>query len=186
MLPGSACENGIGTPLHYTGETDPDTLRAPRQRYAYLAPLWLQREVDIPADFAGQAVTLFLERVNMASRLWVDDLEIGRQIVELSAPHIYDLTGKLTPGRHTLTLRLDNRDLLSLGDMASGYSPDTQDYWIGVVGRIELQICPPMPCGGCAGVPCRRQCARSRCNGLQCPFTGAAGQRHPAFSNCGR
>ena len=26
--------------------------------------------------------------------------------------------------------------------MASGYSPDTQDYWIGVVGRIELQICP--------------------------------------------
>ena len=128
VLPGSACENGIGTPLHYTGETDPDTLRAPRQRYAYLAPLWLQREVDIPADFAGQAVTLFLERVNMASRLWVDDLEIGRQIVELSAPHIYDLTGKLTPGRHTLTLRLDNRDLLSLGDMASGYSPDTQDY----------------------------------------------------------
>lgn len=143
VLPGPACENGIGTPLHYTGETDPDTLRAPRQRYAYLAPLWLQREVDIPADFAGQAVTLFLERVNMASRLWVDDLEIGRQIVELSAPHIYDLTGKLTPGRHTLTLRLDNRDLLSLGDMASGYSPDTQDYWIGVVGRIELQICPP-------------------------------------------
>ena len=142
VLPGSACENSIGTPLHYTGETDPDTLRAPRQRYAYLAPLWLQREVDIPADFAGQAVTLFLERVNMASRLWVDDLEIGRQIVELSAPHIYDLTGKLTPGRHTLTLRLDNRDLLSLGDMASGYSPDTQDYWIGVVGRIELQICP--------------------------------------------
>lgn len=70
MLPGSACENGIGTPLHYTGETDPDTLRAPRQRYAYLAPLWLQREVDIPADFAGQAVTLFLERVNMTSRLW--------------------------------------------------------------------------------------------------------------------
>ena len=43
---------------------------------------------------------------------------------------------------HTLTLRLDNRDLLSLGDMASGYSPDTQDYWIGVAGRIELQICP--------------------------------------------
>ena len=69
-------------------------------------------------------------------------LEIGRQIVELSAPHIYDLTGKLTPGRHTLTLRLDNRDLLSLGDMASGYSPDTQDYWIGVAGRIELQIRP--------------------------------------------
>ncbi len=29
VLPGSACENGIGTPLHYTGETDPDTLRAP-------------------------------------------------------------------------------------------------------------------------------------------------------------
>lgn len=97
VLPGSACENGIGTPLHYTGETDPDTLRAPRQRYAYLAPLWLQREVDIPADIAGQAVTLFLERVNMASRLWVDDLEIGRQIVELSTPHTYDLTGKLPP-----------------------------------------------------------------------------------------
>ena len=141
-LPGSACENGIGTPLCYNGETTPDVLRAPRQRYAYVGPLLLRREIEVPADFGGQSLTLFLERVNIASRLWVDDIEIGRPIVELSTPHCYDLMGRLAPGHHTVTLCVDNRDCLSLGDMASGYSPDTQDYWNGIIGRIELQARP--------------------------------------------
>ena len=37
------------------------------------------------------------------------------------------------------TLKIDNRNLLNLDTMASGYSVDTQGYWNGVIGRIELQ-----------------------------------------------
>ncbi|MCM1386178.1 MAG: hypothetical protein NC231_02535 [Bacillus sp. (in: Bacteria)] len=139
MLPGSACENGVGQKQQYYDEMTKEAVRAPRERFEYIAPLWLQRKVDIPQDFTGKHIRLFLERVNIASELWIDGEKAGRQIIELSAPHIYDVTDKLTAGEHTLTLRIDNRNLLNIGTMASGYSIDTQGYWNGIIGRMELQ-----------------------------------------------
>ncbi len=139
ILPGSACENGVGVKQEYYDELTNEAVRAPREKYEYLGPLWLEREFDAPEDISGKCVRLFLERVNIASELWLDGEKIGRQIIELSAPHIYNLTKCITPGRHTLTLRIDNRNLLNIADMASGYSIDTQGYWNGVIGRIELQ-----------------------------------------------
>lgn len=139
MLPGSACENGIGKKQEYYYEPSKEALRAPRERYEYVAPLWLQREVEVPEGFAGKHIRLFLERVNIASELWIDGEKAGRQIIGLSVPHIHNLTGKLSAGKHIFTLRIDNRDLLNMGTMASGYSIDTQGYWNGITGRVELQ-----------------------------------------------
>lgn len=139
MLPGSACENSIGKKQEYYNELTKEAVRAPREKYEYIAPLWLQREIVVPEEFAKKHIRLFLERVNIASELWIDGEKIGRQIIELSAPHIYNLTGKLTGGKHILTLRIDNRNLLNIDTMASGYSVDTQGYWNGIIGRIELQ-----------------------------------------------
>lgn len=138
-LPGSACENGIGKSQEYFDELTKEAARAPRERYEYVGALWLQREINITEEQERKSIRLFLERVNIASELWLDGEKIGRQIIELSAPHIYDLTGCVSAGTHTLTLRIDNRNLLNFGDMASGYSIDTQGYWNGAVGRIELQ-----------------------------------------------
>lgn len=138
-LPGSACENGVGQKWEYFDALTKEAARAPRERYEYVGALWLQREIDIPDNLEGKSIRLFLERVNIASELWLDGEKIGRQIIELSSPHIYDLTGRVTAGIHRLTLRIDNRNLLNFGDMASGYSIDTQGYWNGAVGRIELQ-----------------------------------------------
>lgn len=139
-LPGSTCENGIGKKQEYYSELTKEAARAPRERYEYVGALWLQRKIEIPQEYDGKCVRLFLERVNIASELWLDGEKIDRQIIELSAPHIYNLTRQLTAGVHTLTLRIDNRNLLNFGDMASGYSIDTQGYWNGAVGRIELQF----------------------------------------------
>ncbi|MGN1115005.1 MAG: hypothetical protein ACI4TH_00355, partial [Candidatus Ornithomonoglobus sp.] len=139
MLPGSACSNGIGKKQEYYNELSKEAVRAPRERYEYIAPLWLQREIVVPEEFEGKHIRLFLERANIASELWIDGKKIGRQIIELSAPHIYNLTGKLTAGKHILTLRVDNRNLLNIDTMASGYSIDTQGYWNGIIGRMELQ-----------------------------------------------
>lgn len=138
-LPGSACENRIGKKQEYFETLTREAARAPRERYEYIGPLWLQREITVPAEFAGKQLTVFLERVNLASELWLDGVQISRQIIELSAPHCYRLPEGITAGIHTLTLRIDNRNLLNFGDMASGYSIDTQGYWIGVIGRMELQ-----------------------------------------------
>lgn len=139
LLPGSTCDNKVGRKQGDAVCLDLETLRAPRERYFYLGPLWLEREVEIPADWEGKEIRLFLERVNMASELWVDGEKIGRQIIELSTPHCYRLTDRMTPGTHRLTLRIDNRNLLNIDMMASGYSIDTQGYWNGMIGRIELQ-----------------------------------------------
>lgn len=138
-LPGSACENRVGRKQEYYEELTKETVRAPRERYEYIGPMWLQREIVIPQDWEGMAVRLYLERVNLASRLWIDGEEIDGQQIELSAPHQYTLTGKLPPGKHCLTLRTDNRNLLHIDTMASGYSIDTQGYWSGIIGRMELQ-----------------------------------------------
>lgn len=138
-LPGSTCENGIGKKKEYYDEYCKEAVRAPREKYEYIAPFWVQHDFVVPEEFEGKTLRLFLERVNIASDLWLDGEKIDRQIIELSAPHIYTLTGKLTAGKHTLTIRIDNRNLLNFGIMASGYSIDTQGYWNGIAGRIELQ-----------------------------------------------
>ncbi|MBO7402922.1 MAG: hypothetical protein J6U10_08030 [Lachnospiraceae bacterium] len=51
------------------------------------------------------------------------------------------LLGSLT-GKHEIKLVIDNRNLLNMGDMASGYSVDTQGYWNGCIGRMELVAKP--------------------------------------------
>lgn len=139
ILPGSTCENHIGRKQEYYERISKEAVRAPRERYEYIAPIWLQREIELPEDIEGKSVTLFLERVNIASDLWIDNVKIDRQVIELSAPHIYNLTGRISAGVHIITLRIDNRNLLNLDVMASGYSVDTQGYWNGVIGRMEIQ-----------------------------------------------
>ena len=137
-LPASACENKIGEKQESFSELSLETVRCLRQRYNYTGALWLQRDIEIPESFGGKYITLFLERVNIASELWIDGKKINRQIVGLSTPHIYNLTG-IAAGKHTITLRLDNSDLLNIEGMASGYSCDTQSIWLGIVGKIEIR-----------------------------------------------
>ncbi|MBO5372992.1 MAG: hypothetical protein J6A75_09780 [Lachnospiraceae bacterium] len=139
ILPGTTCENRIGKKQEYYTTLNEKTVRAPRERYEYVGGLWLQREVEVPKEAENKRIYLFLERVNMASELWIDGEKIQRQVIGLSTPHIYDLTGKVTAGKHTFVLRIDNRNLINIDTMASGYSVDTQGYWNGIVGRIELQ-----------------------------------------------
>lgn len=148
-LPGSSCENGIGKktelPLRYTRAA----MRAPREKYEYIGPLHYSRKVVIPKEFKGKDVTLFLERVNIASKLWIDGVEVDRGVIGLSTPHVYRLTDRVTKdgkplfrdltGEHEIEIMVDNSDLINLGNMASGYSVDTQGYWNGIIGKMELR-----------------------------------------------
>lgn len=139
ILPGSANENKTGTPLQEPDTMSREAVRCLRQRYDYTGELTLMREFDVPRDFEGKNLTLFLERVNIASELWIDDVKIDRQIISLSTPHTYNLTGRLSAGKHKIAIRINNTNLLNIDTMASGYSNDTQGIWLGIIGRIELQ-----------------------------------------------
>ena len=50
----------------------------------------------------------------------------------------------LTPGKHTLTLTIDNNKLhdISVDNLAHSYTNDTQIMWNGVLGRMELSVAP--------------------------------------------
>jgi len=111
----------------------------------YLGAAWYQRDIEIPANWKGRHFTLFLERAHWQSTVWVDDKEYPAND-GLDAPHITDL-GVLTPGKHRLTIRVDNRlQLPARGHLVDSHSVSDSlgAAWNGIVGKIELRSTPPV------------------------------------------
>jgi hypothetical protein len=108
----------------------------------YLGPAWYQREIEIPRRWKGRRVVLFLERARWQSTVWVDERKVGSQD-SLVAPHVFDL-GLLEPGKHRLTIRLDNRMLMDYRPDAHSVSDSLGSTWNGIVGRLELQSTTPV------------------------------------------
>lgn len=104
--------------------------------YKFEGWAWFSREVDVPEASAGGSIFLYLERTRMTT-VWIDGREAGARD-SLGTPHLYELTGLLGPGRHTLTIRVDNTDYPTKGGHLT--SPDTQTNWNGITGRIELRF----------------------------------------------
>ncbi len=107
------------------------------REHLYLGRAWFQREIEIPASWAGSPGALSLERVLWQSQVWLDDIPLGVRD-SLAAPHRY-LLGPLLPGKHRLTICVDNRQIHDIGVYGHSYGPETQSRWNGVVGRIELE-----------------------------------------------
>jgi hypothetical protein len=164
ILPGSMTSNGKGYNVtlktKWTGQiVDSSFFKNPeyapyRDSVNFKVPFWLQpvkhytgaawyrREVNIPSGWKGQHITLFLERCHWESRLWADGKEVGIQN-SLGTPHQYDLSAILTPGKHTLTICIDNRiKEIDPGVNSHSVSDHTQTNWNGVVGKIFLQAQP--------------------------------------------
>ncbi|MCU0748206.1 MAG: hypothetical protein MUF13_01530 [Akkermansiaceae bacterium] len=112
----------------------------------YLGAAWYQREIEIPQDWKNQRVVLFLERPRWESVVWLDDRRVG-SARSLVAPHEFEL-GLLEPGRHRLSIRLDNRQIVrdekENGNMPNAHaiSDALGSTWNGIAGRIELRATP--------------------------------------------
>ncbi len=105
----------------------------------YLGVAWYQRDIELPANWADKRVTLFLERCHWETAAWLDDEQIG-SCDSLATPHVYELGACATPGRHRLTIRVDNRVRIAVGPNAHSVSDHIQTNWNGIIGRIELQV----------------------------------------------
>ena len=163
-LPGSLTSNGIGDDItlktpwigqivdssfykdpEYAKFREPGNIKIPfwlQPVKYYKGAAWYQKEVTIPEDWDGQSVGLFLERCHWESRLWVDNKEVGMQN-SLGTPHQYDLTDFLTPGKHRLTLCIDNRVKdFDPGVNSHSISDHTQSNWNGAVGQLYLEARP--------------------------------------------
>lgn len=165
-LPGSMTSNGLGNEV--TVNTDwtggifdstyfkSDKYAKYREEGNVKVPFWLQpvkyykgvawyrKTIEIPTDWKDKDLSLFLERCHWETRLWIDDKEVGMRNA-LGAPHKYDLTDVLTPGKHTLTLRIDNRIKdIDPGENSHSISDHTQGNWNGVIGDMFIEMKPAL------------------------------------------
>ena len=108
----------------------------------YVGVAWYQKEIDIPASWTGNPVQLELERTHWETTLFLDGIEMGKH-ESLSTPYRYTFK-ELTPGKHTLTLRVDNRVNIEVGVNAHSVSDHTQSNWNGVIGTISLTAKPSL------------------------------------------
>jgi len=108
----------------------------------YVGPAWYQKEVTIPANWNGKRVLLFLERTHWESTVWIDGKLLGMQN-SLSVPHQYSLSDGLTPGKHIISIRIDNRIKdINVGKDSHSVSDQTQGNWNGLVGVMKLIATP--------------------------------------------
>lgn len=161
-LPGSMAENGKGHDItaetKWTGNMWNDSLwykaenmKKYRQKgnvkvpfwlspvKVYYGPAWYQKKVTIPQSWKNKHINLHLERVHWESIVWVDNHKLGLEN-SLGTAHNYDLSEFLTPGEHTITIRIDNRVKdIDVGLDAHSISDNTQTNWNGIVGDISLK-----------------------------------------------
>lgn len=164
-LPGFIQEQGYGDPIspetpwvgdivdrsyfedeRYAVYRQPGNIKVPfwlqPDRY-YKGAAWFRTTFDVPQEWHGRRLTLFLERPHWETRLWLDGGDVGLDR-SLSTPHVYELGTQVEPGRHSLVMRIDNRMVVNVGPNAHSISDHTQGNWNGVVGRLELRAGSPL------------------------------------------
>jgi len=136
-LPGTLDDAGIGSPVHEdTSVLSKNVMLHLARRVKYVGPVWYQKTIKVNNEM-GDA-QLLLERVLWKTDCWIDGRMVGSQ-ESLIAPQTFSL-GKIKPGNHTITLRIDNGKLyeISVNDFAHAYTDGTQIIWNGVIGRMEI------------------------------------------------
>lgn len=163
-LPGSMTQNGKGDEItvntRFTGDIidssyfkssnyakyrEPGNIKLPfwlQSVKYYAGAAWYQKEITVPKNWEGQSIGLFLERCHWESRVWVDNKEVGMRN-SLGTAHQYDLTKWMTPGKHRLTVCMDNRvKTIDPGANSHSISDHTQSNWNGMVGDLYLEARP--------------------------------------------
>ncbi|OXU14033.1 discoidin domain-containing protein [Sedimentisphaera salicampi] len=108
----------------------------------YVGAAWYQKDVEIPNEWKNTTILLHLERVHWETQLWVDNKRVGMQN-SISAPHQYNLSDYLTPGKHRITVRVDNRIKdINVGAGGHNISDHTQSNWNGIIGDMYLESRP--------------------------------------------
>ncbi|MCQ2204779.1 MAG: beta-glucuronidase, partial [Bacteroidales bacterium] len=165
QLPGSMLENRKGEPVsintqwtasiydssyyynpHWAAFRQPGEIKLPfflTPDYHYIGKAWYKRTIDIDNKYPD--AILFLERVHIASSLYINGQYIGTQN-SLSVPHRYPVGEHLHAGKNEILICIDNDpDLVGVGKDSHSISDQTQGNWNGIVGKIAIETKPKMP-----------------------------------------
>ncbi|HPF50231.1 MAG TPA: glycoside hydrolase family 2 TIM barrel-domain containing protein [Draconibacterium sp.] len=136
QLPGTTDENQKGRLNH-----DITTMHLNRI-YIYEGIAWYRRKITIPENLKDKYLQLFLERTK-STTIWIDDKQVGGSHL-LQSPQVFDVSKFMTPGDHSITIRVDNTLALTPYGNVHIYSDDTQTNWNGILGEIKIDASSPL------------------------------------------
>lgn len=134
MLPGTTDTNKKGNP-----NIKREVTTYLSRLYTYAGKAWYKKEVDIPHNWKNKIIKLILERTK-PTKVWVDGRMVGRND-NISTSQVYDLSHLLPPGRHEITILVDNGQSVppQLLDNSHAYTESTQTNWNGIIGKLYLE-----------------------------------------------
>lgn len=138
-LPGTLDENRKGIPNLNRLET----MRLSRE-LMYAGMAWYQNTVVIPENWKGKEIRLMMERTK-PTQVWVDTDLTGSSNDLLTAQY-YNLTNYLTPGKHVLTILVNNDNSSVPGGVTGSHAwtEHTQSNWNGIIGKFCLEAYNPV------------------------------------------
>jgi hypothetical protein len=149
-LPSTLDDAGIGTPNSLEPAINNYVMSNLTRKHQYIGEAWYQKEIEIPSSWASKKVDLSLERVIWESSIYIDGKLVGSKN-SLIGSHDFDLSSHLTPGKHLITIVIDNSNKFPNinfagtkypdpinQDMAHAYTNHTQIKWNGILGEISL------------------------------------------------
>lgn len=133
-LPGTLDTNRIGIPVEKSDNTSQLS-----RRYTFTGDVTYSKEVEIPVDWSGKDIELYIER-SRPSRVCVDGISLGTSSL-LSSAQKYDLSKALTPGKHTIEITVNNADSIPLAIRNNSHActESTQTNWNGIIGKLHLE-----------------------------------------------
>jgi hypothetical protein len=157
-LPGTLDDAGIG----YANKIEPAlniaTLAHLARKVQYVGKAYYKRKFTIPSTWQSKQIKLVLDRVLWKSTIWIDDKQVNENGESLVAPHEFDITNYIIPGkRQTIKICIDNSNIypginvyahqypsLESSPMAHAYTNHTQIKWNGILGNISLVAKPKL------------------------------------------
>lgn len=129
------------TDLNHKGFLNHDTSTLHLNRlYKYEGPAWYRKKMNIPQELLNKHIQLIMERTK-SSKVWIDDHYVGESRL-LQSPQCYDVSMYLSPGEHTITIRINNDLKLTPYGNVHIYTDETQTNWNGIIGDILLEVSP--------------------------------------------
>lgn len=154
-LPGTLDDAGLGIPNTLEPAINNYVMSNLTRKHQYIGKAWYQKEIDIPENWKDQTITLNLERVLWESTVYLDGEKIG-SANSLIGKHSFEIPKNTTPGKHLLTVLIDNSNKFPNinvagnrypdkvnQDMAHAYTNHTQIKWNGILGDISLYATSP-------------------------------------------
>lgn len=108
----------------------------------YVGVAWYQKDIEIPESWQGKRIQFDFERTHWETTFYIDGQRVGCRDA-LHTPHQY-VIASLGPGKHVLTLRVDNRVNVDVGRNAHSVSDHTQSNWNGVIGKMNMRALPSL------------------------------------------